>query len=167
LGKKWGGFIMLDPANPPEEEQSINSELRPGYTLIHGYATDDDGRPVNGVSVRLLGAAAETATNQRGYFELSVPTPPLDTDTDTLVAEKAGYKTAVHKNFIVEGEDGGTGTLDLERGTGKTEFDDTPAIRKSAETSEEQTPYVPEEQRPNQPSKSCVSGSAAQPQHCL
>jgi hypothetical protein len=142
LGKKWGGFIMLDPANPPEEEQSINSELRAAYTLLHGYATNDEGRPVEGVAIRLLGAGAHTSTNQRGYFELSVPTPALDADTDTLVAEKPGYKTVVHKNFIVEGEDGGTVTLDLERGAGKIEFDDTPAIRKNAEATDEQTPYV-------------------------
>jgi len=123
------GGIMLDPLVPPEEEQSLESELRSGFTFIHGYATNDSGRPVEGVRVRLQHAGGETTTNGRGYYGISVPTPPETgrdaPGTDTLIAQKQGYKTIIHRNIIVWGEDGGGWYLDMEKGKGVTKFEDT------------------------------------------
>jgi hypothetical protein len=42
-----------------------------------------------------------------------------------LVAEKAGYQIIIHHNIFVVGAEGGGYLLDLVRGPGKIEFDDT------------------------------------------
>lgn len=122
------GF-MLDPVNPPPEDLGVDSKLKPGFTLLHGYAVDDRGRPVAGVQVHLQKARVEATTNERGYFWLSSPTPPQTAPdipgVDTLVAEKAGYKIIIHRNIFVVGAEGGGYLLDLVRGPGKIEFDDT------------------------------------------
>lgn len=142
----WPFGIMLDPVTPPEEEQSLQSSLRPGFTLLHAYATDDQGQPVPGVHVRLLHAGGETMTNERGYYELSVPTPPeteIDTPgTDTLIAQKQGYKTIIHRNIIVAGEDGGGMFLDMEKGTGVVEFDDTHKLMKGGASEVQSAPVI-------------------------
>jgi Tol biopolymer transport system component len=145
-GKSSSMFIMLDPLTRPEEEQLLGSKLRSGLTLFHGYAVDDSGRPISGVRVRLRNAGIETFTNERGYYELLVPTPsetaPDVPSTDTLTAEKPGYKTTIHRNLTVAGEDGGGVHLDLQQGSGTTEIDDTPAvIGKHAQV--EEAPQLP------------------------
>lgn len=131
--------IMLDPTTPPKEQQLLQSSLRNGFTVMHGYAVDDSGRPVPGVAVRLLHQDGKAVTNDRGYYELSVPTPPereLDIPgTDTLIAQKPGYKTIVHRNIIVAGRDGGGWFLDMKRGKGTTEFDDTHKLMRNNSSS--------------------------------
>jgi hypothetical protein len=129
-GKTVWMTFMLDPMNPPEEERLLESRLREGFTLIHGYAVDKEtGQPVRDVRVRLEHAGAQTVTDHRGYYWLSVPTPPeTEPDkpgTDTLIAEKPGWKTIVHRNMLIGDADGGGYLLDLERGTGAVEHDDT------------------------------------------
>lgn len=127
-GNTWPIGIMLDPVNPPEEEESREAKLKPDFTLLYGYAVDD-GKPVAGVKVRLQHAGDETTTNERGYYELSVPTPP-DTapglpGIDTLIAQKQGYKSICYRNIIVAGQEVGGALLDMEKGTGTIESDDT------------------------------------------
>lgn len=140
-GKTAAMIFMLDPANPPEEERLLESRLRPGFSLVHGYATER-GRPVRDVQVRLQKAGAKTTTDHRGYYWLSVPTPPETSpgvpDTDTLIAEKPGYKTIIHRNMIVASEDAGGFYLGMERGSGVVEFDDTHKLmRKRSESVDE------------------------------
>jgi hypothetical protein len=129
-GKTVSMTLMLQPVNPTEEEGLLEAKLREGFTLFHGYAVDKEtGQPVSDVRVRLQRADKATITDHRGYYWLSVPTPPeTEPDvpgTDTLIAEKPGWKTIVHRNMLIGGEDGGGYHLDLERGTGTVERDDT------------------------------------------
>lgn len=109
-GKTSPMGFMLDPVNPPPEDLDVDSKLKPGFTLLHGYAVDDRGRPVAGVRVHLQKASVEATTDERGYFWLSAPTPPQTASdipgVDTLVAEKAGYKIIVHRNIFVAGAEG-------------------------------------------------------------
>src|ERR1019366_3939961 len=138
------GF-MLDPTNPPEEELLLPSRLRTGFSVISGYALQDRGRPVSDVRVRLQKTGGETVTDRRGYYWLSVRTPP-ETErfvpgTDTLIAEKPGYKTIIHRNIIIAGEDAGGVFLGMERGTGVEEHDDThKMLRKEPDTMDERQP---------------------------
>lgn len=141
--RTWPFGIMLNPVTPPEEEQSLKSALRLGFTLLHAYATDDQGRPIPGVRIRLMHAGGETTTNGRGYYEISVPTPPETSPdipgTDTLIAQKQGYRTIIQRSMIVAGEDGGGMFLDMEKGRGVTEFDDTHKLMKGKGASEAQS----------------------------
>jgi carboxypeptidase family protein/PEGA domain-containing protein len=128
-GKTTNLGFMLTPLSPPEEENLVPSRLRPGFTLIRGYVTDDRNQPLAGVRVRMEKADTETVTDRRGYYWLSVPTPPETAPdvagTDTLIAEKAGYKTVIHQNMLIGGEDAGGVFIGMERGIGRIEFDDT------------------------------------------
>lgn len=132
---------MLTPVSPPEEERLLASRLRPGFTLIHGYASDERGQPLPGVRIRLQTAGVATVTDERGYYWLSAPTPSgrvgagvAVPGADTLIAEKPGYKTVIHRNIVVGGEDAGGYILGMERGTGAVQFDDThKLIRKARE----------------------------------
>ena len=141
----WG--FMLTPLDPPEEEKLVPSRLRPGFTLIHSYAIDDRGQPVGGVRVHLEKAGTATVTDRRGYYWMSAPTPPEAAPDvpgiDTLIAEKRGYKTIVHRNIPIGGDDAGGYFLEMERGTGKREFDDThKQMRKNVEP-QAKPPYAP------------------------
>lgn len=148
--------IMLDPVTPPQEEQSLQSSLEPGLTILHGYAVNDEGQPVQGVSVRLLHSGTHTITNDRGYYEISVSTPPETArdipGTDTLIAQKQGYKTVIHRNIVIAGEDGGGIFLDMEKGKGVTEFDDTHIQMKGEGALEEQPSAAAPTRSPNAPS---------------
>ncbi len=139
---------MLVSLYPRPEEELERSQLKPGYTLFVGYATDEQGHPVAGVRVRFKDAGAETTTNQRGYYSLSILTPQLkgegDPATDTFTAEKSGYKTIVHYNVEVESEGPKGIALDMERGLGVIPFDDLPMAARP--TDEHQ--YPEPEQRP-------------------
>jgi hypothetical protein len=108
-GRSTPMIFMLNPLNPPAEQNLLESKLRTGFTLIHGYATDERGRPIRDARVRLQKANTETMTDERGYYWLSVPMPPQATSgapgTDNLIAEKPGYKTIIHRNIAMVGED--------------------------------------------------------------
>lgn len=131
-GANLPGTIMLDPESLQEEERPevIDAEIRPGFTLFHGYTVDGDtGQPLSGVSVRFVQADVETQTDSKGHYMLSVPTPepinPGGAGTDTLTFEKLGYKTVVFDNFAISGEAMGGIGLDLERGSGVIKQDAT------------------------------------------
>jgi hypothetical protein len=57
----------------------------------------------------MVNANVETQTDSRGHFWLSAPTPPApipgSSGTDTLLYEKAGYKTLIFRNFATDGEE--------------------------------------------------------------
>jgi Tol biopolymer transport system component len=153
---------MLDPLSPPPDEKELDSQLRQGFTLLHAYAVDDLGRPVSGVRVRLQNAGDEAMTDERGHYWLLTPTPPNTAPdapgTDTLIADKPGYKTVIHRNIIVGGEDGGGWFLDMEKGAGTKEFDDTNKLMKEGSSKEEATPEP--EMAPETASLSSVSAAS-------
>ena len=115
--------IMLDSTGLPEDEQTqrLAQELRPGFTLFHGYVVDPRaGKPIAGVRVQLLNAAVETETNPNGHYDLSVVTPkevpPGLMGTDTLIFQKSGYDKVVIQNFGICCEDMQLPPLGLQRG---------------------------------------------------
>ena len=117
--------IMLDSTSLPEDErtQQLTSELRPGFTLLHGYIVDSKtGKPIAGVRVQLVDAHVETETKPNGHYGLSVATPnelpPGMMGTDTLVFEKSGYDKVVIHNFGIGGEDLRLAPLGLQQGNG-------------------------------------------------
>ena len=131
-GDNSAGQIMLDPVQPPEELRSIDSQLKPGFTLFFGYAVDERGQPVAGVHVHVENAKLETTTDQRGFFSLSVPAPPEikpgTPATDTVIAARPGYKTVIHRDVaLVSGNPAGF-FLDMNRGTGQHEVDVEPHL---------------------------------------
>jgi len=137
-GKTNAFGFMLTPLNSPEEDKLISSRVRTGFTLIHGYTLDDRNQPLAGVRVHLEEAGTETVTDRRGYYWLSVPTPPETAPdipgADALIAEMPGYVTVIHRNILVGGEDAGGYFIGMERGTGRTEHDDThKQMRKNVE----------------------------------
>lgn len=143
--------MMLDPVHHPQEEDSVASRLKPGYTLLHGYAIDTDGQPVSGVRVYSETSGVETVTDQRGAYFLSVPTPEeiapaLDLPgMDTIIAEKQGYKTDIHRNLSVAMDDGGGIFFELKSGRGSVEHDDMHKLTRSY--LESQKPKEPEPDR--------------------
>jgi hypothetical protein len=151
--------IMLAPLKPPGEEQSLASQLRPGYTFLRGYAVDEQGQPVAGLRVRLKNAGVETITNERGYYSFSVLTPPETArgypGTDTLIGEKPGYKTIVHEKIILAGEDSGGWAFDMQRGSGVIETNELPMSLRP--TDEHQHP---EYEQPSEPSPPKAHGNA-------
>jgi len=139
--------VMLTPLRPRPEEDSERSQLKPGYTLFVGYATDEQGHPVAGVRARFRNAGAETTTNDRGYYSLSILTPPKKGEdvaaTDTFTAEKPGYKTIVHYNVEVESEGPKGIGLDMERGSGIDIENDLPMAARPTDEHEFQEPEQP------------------------
>lgn len=146
---------MLIPLKPRLEEESERSQLKPGYTLFVGYATDEQGHPVAGVRVRFKSAGGETTTNERGYYSLSILTPPQksegDPATDMLVAEKSGYKTIVHYNVEVESEGPKGIGLDMERGIGVMPFNDLPMAARPTDEHQHQEDEEPPDSSPKTP----------------
>ncbi len=135
----------LNPLTLPEELRAglINSKLRPGYTLVYGYISDSVmGRPLAGVQVHLEKANVDATTNARGYFEVSVPSPPTQlfpgvpppglAGTDNISFKLAGYETDVELNVdLYDGLDCGW-KLGLQPGTGAKQHDDMHKLRKAA-----------------------------------
>jgi len=72
-GDNSAGQIMLDPEQPPAELRSVDQQLKPGFTLLAGYAVDERGRPVAGVHVHVQDAKME-ATTKRARLLLAVGT---------------------------------------------------------------------------------------------
>jgi len=114
--------IMLIPEKPPAEEQpeAVARRVHPGYTLLHGYAVDvKTGKPVPGLRVRVKGRA-ETLTDARGHYWLSVPTPTSSqselTDANAVIAEKNGYETIILNKFSISAEDMQGPMFDVKKG---------------------------------------------------
>ena len=131
-GKLTSAGAFLDPQTLPEEESPkvLEPLLRPGYTLLHEYVVDaQTGEPLSGVKVRFVNAGVETQTDSKGHLVLSVPTPtpknPGGIGTDTLIYEKAGYKTITIRNFGIPPEEMGGTAIDLQKGKGVIEIDGT------------------------------------------
>jgi hypothetical protein len=108
-------------------------QVKPGFTFFVGYAVDERGKPVAGVHVRVENAKLEATTNERGFFSLSVPTPPEIKSgtpaTDTVIAAKPGYKTVIQRDVaLVSGQPAGF-FLDMKHGTGQHEFDAEPHLK--------------------------------------
>lgn len=131
-GDNRAGQIMLDPEQPPEELRSIDAQLKPGFTLLFGYAVDERGQPVAGVHILVEKAKLETSTNARGFFSLAVPSPPATNPdlptTDTVVAARPGYKTVIHRDVVLVSGNPAGFFLDMKRGTGEHEVDDEPHL---------------------------------------
>jgi hypothetical protein len=131
-GKTMSAGAFLDSLTLPEEESPavLDPLLRPGHTLLHEYVLDaETGRPLSGVKVCFVNAGVEAKTDSKGHFLLSVPTPepenPDGIGSDTLMYEKAGYKTIIIRNFGIASEEmGGTG-IDMQKGRGVIETDGT------------------------------------------
>jgi hypothetical protein len=116
--------VFLVPEKFPDEElpENIDSKVRAGFTLLHGYTVDSDtGKPVSGVKVRMSHANVETLTDSVGHYFLSVPTPaakyPGGMGTDTLIFEKRGYSTEVFTNFGLAGDEMGGEGNEMEKGS--------------------------------------------------
>jgi hypothetical protein len=158
---------MLQPVNPPEEEQSVASRLRPGYSLVRGYATDEEGHPVAGIRVRFKNAGAETTTNERGYYSFSILSPREIAEgypgTDTLIAEKPGYKTIVHNNVLLEGGEPGGIALDMERGSGVIQFNDLPMSARPTDEHQDPEPEQPPKSSPASPKGARESSPQSSP----
>ena len=146
-GNDNGLGAILVSLKPRPEEESEHSRLRLGYSLVRGYATDGQGHPVAGVRVRLKNAGVETTTNERGYYWFSVLAPPETAagyaGTDTLIAEKAGYKTIVHQNIVLSGEDSGGWGLDMVRGSGVEAENDLPMSARPTDEHQHAEPEQP------------------------
>jgi hypothetical protein len=132
-GDNSAGQIMLDPEQPPEELRSIDPQLKPGFTLLAGYAVNERGKPVAGVHVHVQNAKLEVATNDRGFFSLSVPTPPEvkpgTPATDTVIAAKPGYETVIKRDVpMISGQPAGF-FLDMKKGSGQHEVDEEPHLK--------------------------------------
>jgi len=123
------GTIMLNSTSLPEDErpQQLSQQVRPGFTLLHGYIVNSKGKPIAGVRVQLLNAGVETETNSNGHYDLSVVTPkepqPGVMGTDTLVYEKSGYDKVIVQNFGIGGRDMLGAPYSLERGNGVVKSD--------------------------------------------
>lgn len=134
-GKTVKAGALLTPTTPPPEEnrELLNSELRSGYTLLHGYVIDHaTGDPIVGVTVSLGGV--QTQTDSQGHYSLSVPTPkpkyPGGVGTGILVLRKPGYKTTVFHNFGVVEEEMGPTTNEMDKGQGAVDIDATHKLMK-------------------------------------
>jgi len=120
----------LTPELLPEElrPEVVDLKVRPGYTLVHGHIVDiHTFKPLAGVRVRIEKARAETRTDERGYYWVSAPTPPINLDvpgTDNMIVELPGYKTFIRRNFVLCDTSIGI-RVDLTRGSGVQEHDDT------------------------------------------
>lgn len=110
--------VRLDPIAPAPELQEtvVESQLRQGFELVHGYVIDSATHtPISGARVQLQNSGATAFSNGRGYYKLyaaaaprraaSVPEdlPP----TDTLTTTAPGYKAHVLGGLLhVAGSEG-------------------------------------------------------------
>jgi len=129
--------IHLDPVVPPEElrESTVDSELREGMELDHGFVTDAlTHRPIAHVEVRLQLSGAAATTNSRGYFQLMAPAQSTShlrsaeefPTSDTLTASAPGYKTYILTGFWHDSQSWRVINIELTPGTGVTREDITP-----------------------------------------
>jgi hypothetical protein len=118
--------IMLDPETLPAEErpENLDSKIRAGFTLMHGYVVDaDTGKPVPGVKIRFITSGVETQTDSKGHYSVSVPTPaplsPGGMGTETVTYDKPGYKSIVFENFGITGDEMGGVNDGMQKGHGR------------------------------------------------
>jgi TonB-linked SusC/RagA family outer membrane protein len=69
-------------------EKLLAGTMRVRQVIISGKVTDQENKPVSGVSVKLKGAAAGTLTNEQGNYTLSLPKA-----SGILVFSYVGYET--------------------------------------------------------------------------
>ena len=118
------GTILLESTSLPSEEQpqQIEQQLRPGFTLLHGYIVDELGKPLCGVRIELVNAGVETETDLKGHYALSALTPKEPRSgvmgTDTLIYERAGYDKVILENFGIAGQDMRGAPFGLQKGNG-------------------------------------------------
>jgi len=123
-GENLPGTVMLDPNTPPDDLQPVRlaAEIRPGFTLLHGYIVDDCGRPLAGVSVRVKNGKIGTETDAKGHYYLSMPTPAAPSrdewGVDTITYSKTGYQTVIIENMSVGGDDLWSVPFSLQKGSG-------------------------------------------------
>ncbi len=119
--------VWLDPVVIPGEmrREAIASRLRAGTTFVHGHIIDDkNGKPLAGARVYLANARTETVSDARGYFQMNVPTPPIDPagdlpGSDDLVVESGGKVVYRRTNtFVAEGAT--HFIIDVDRETART-----------------------------------------------
>jgi Tol biopolymer transport system component len=139
--------IFLDPESLPVEElpETLSANVRPGFTLLHGYIVDaETGKPVSSVKVRMDHANVKARTDSKGHYLLSVPTPvpqyPGGLGTDTLIIEKEGYSTEEFDNFGVGGDAMGGHGLEIEKGSQIHKHDATHKLLKENPTSDTEEP---------------------------
>ena len=134
---------QLEPVKEPEEVAATNTQIRPGYTVVAGYAVADHNQPVADVRIRLQGKSVEpveATTNYKGFFVMQVPSPPrtpmvkaprnpgdYQPGAGDLAAAKSGYMTQVHTNIPLASGDSWGVLINMERGSGTVETDDAPA----------------------------------------
>lgn len=133
-----GITVWLDPKEIPREMRPsvIESNLRPGSTLIYGHIIDESGKPVADARVYLEDAKVDAISDRRGYFRMSVPTPPIVPagelpGTDDLVVESHG-KVICRRNNILLPDGAIHFIIDIDRG-GPVLKDDTHKLRLSPE----------------------------------
>lgn len=116
--------ILLDPIERPAElrPEVIQAQLKPGICLLHGHIVDDNGIPLEGVTVKLKGQGASATTDERGYFRIRARVPATAADelvTDTLVAKRPGYQSyKIENTLIFEGDT--HFLIDMQPGLGET-----------------------------------------------
>lgn len=123
--------IEVEPESLPASENAavIRSQIRPGFTLFHGFTVDEHtGHPISGVEISFAHAKVHVLSDANGHYALLVPTPqpeiPGGMGVDTLRFTKAGYKTLVFQNLGVGGDDM-TRCQDMEMGKGVIRTDAT------------------------------------------
>lgn len=130
--------VWLDPETVPLQMRTdvVESKLRPGLTLIHGNIYDGStGNPVPGAHVYVEGTEPRAYTGQTGYFNLSVPTSPVDENgslpgSRVIVVELNGK--VVHRRLNTMISEGAVHfIIDLERGA--VDKDGTHKLRLSPE----------------------------------
>src|SRR5437773_323726 len=146
--------IWIDPLGPPDElhPEVVSSKIRSGQALLHGHVFDSTTRqPVSGAHVYLECAGVEAETNDRGYFLLYAPVPPINPteelpSSDTLVVRSEGFKAYRRANIAVA--EGATHfIIDMDRGEGSLRVSDTHKLMLSPEqlkNTQTETPDIKE-----------------------
>ena len=143
--------IWIDPLEPPNElrPEVVSSKIRSGQALLHGHVFDSTTRqPVSGAHVYLECAGVEAETNDRGYFLLYAPVPPINPTrefprTDNLVVNLEGFKAYRRANVNIA--EGATHfIIDMSRGEGVMETDGTHKLMLSPERLKNTQTEVPE-----------------------
>lgn len=101
--------VWLDPFEVPSvmRSESINANIRDGWTLIHGHIIDDgNGRPIENARIYFVSSSIETVSGPSGYFRMFVPTLPVDPvgdlpGTDELIVESMGQIVYRRTNTMV------------------------------------------------------------------
>src|SRR5437762_1153268 len=143
--------VWVDPLEFPTElrPEVVSSKIRSGQALLHGHVFESITRqPVSGAHVYLECAGVEAETNDRGYFLLYAPVPPINPTeefprTDNLVVDLEGFKAYRRANVNIA--EGATHfIIDMSRGEGVMETDDTHKLMLSPDRLKNTQTEVPE-----------------------